>query len=115
MFIMKITGEIIEGIGRATRLGFPTFNIVLPEGVIGGVYVGRVNYVGCEYRAIVFADTHRSVLESHLLEFSTNERERIIEVELVKKVRDTEIFKNDEELVERIKKDIEEVYKSVQL
>lgn len=108
---MKVIGEIIGGEGRATRLGFPTFNMVLPGGVEDGVYAGKAKYVGDEYKAVIFADERRGILEAHLLGFDTKERERTIEIEILDKIRGTRVFKNDEDLVERIKKDIEGVYK----
>ncbi len=106
---MKVVGEIIGGEGRATRLGFPTFNILLPEGIEAGVYAGIVRYVGEEYRAVIFADTRRQILESHLLDFDTQEREPTIEVEILKKIRGPKSFPHDGELIEQIERDVDVV------
>lgn len=106
---MKVKGKIINGLGRAARLGFPTFNIVLPDSVESGVYTGQVHYVGYTYKAVVFADTRRNILESHLLDFEIDEREPEIEVEIVEKIRDSMSFPHDGELIEQIKKDVEAV------
>lgn len=107
---MKIKGEIIGGLGRATRLGFPTFNIKLPKGIIeSGVYAGRAYFIGNEFNAVLFADTRREVLEAHLLDLDTDEREPEIEIEILYKIREAKKFKNDEELIRAIKKDIKMV------
>ncbi len=104
---MKVVGEIIGGEGRATRLGFPTFNIKLPEGVKAGVYAGKVWYVGGKYLAVIFADERRGILESHLLDFNTEKREGEIEVEILQKIREPKNFPNDTALIKQIEKDVE--------
>lgn len=106
---MKVRSKIIGGEGRATRLGFPTFNIALSEGVEAGVYGGWAHFVGGIYKAVIFADTRRQILESHLLDFDTDNREPEIEVEIVKQIRGTMAFPHDGELIEQIEKDVEEV------
>ncbi len=103
---MKVVGEIIGGEGRAMRLGFPTFNIVLPDGIDAGVYTGKVYYIGKEYMAVIFADTRRGILESHLLDFDTDEREREIELEILQKIREPKSFPHDGELIEQIQMDV---------
>lgn len=91
-------GIVTNGDGHARVLGFPTINIAFDAG-FSGVWVGRVR-VGekKDYRAAVFADPIRHVLEAHLLDFSDDVYGEMVEITLQEKIRETKKFETDDEL-----------------
>ena len=103
---MKVTGKIIGGLGRASRLGYPTFNIERSIDIDGGVYAGMAHFVGNLYQALIFVDTRRNIIESHLLDFDTQKREPAITLSIGEKIRDTKQFPHDGELIAQLEQDV---------
>ena len=106
---MEVTGKIIGGLGRASRLGYPTFNIERTININGGVYAGVAHFVGSTYQALIFVDTRRNIIESHLLDFDTQEREPTILLSIGQKIRETKQFPHDSELIAQLERDVETV------
>lgn len=104
---LKVRGKVVSGQKEGRKLGFPTANLNFSDKVESGVYRGIVEFEGQKYKAgvIYFAKEH--LLEAHLLDFSGDLYEKEIEVEIIEKIRDIVKFKNSEELIEQIKKDLE--------
>jgi riboflavin kinase/FMN adenylyltransferase len=104
------TGIIIKGSKKASSLGFPTANIVVSD-KISGIYAGRVLVKNAEYRAALFGDEKRGLLEAYILDFSGNLYGERTTFMLEKKIRAHGVFTNDEILKKQIATDIEEVRK----
>lgn len=64
------SGRVERGTKVARRVGFPTVNIHFEDHDISGTYAGKVVAGGVEYRAAVYANQEREILEAHLLDFS---------------------------------------------
>ncbi|MBI5645218.1 riboflavin kinase [Candidatus Kaiserbacteria bacterium] len=106
---MRYSGVVQEGSKRARELGYPTINIVLDDTNVSGVYIALVRIGSEEYKAAAFADPKRKLLEAYLLDTSTDLYGREAEIELLKHVRDTEIFGDDELLKAAIEDDVKSV------
>ena len=109
MKVKNIKGVVIKGKGKGTEFGFPTANILLKKRVDGGVYSGRVKFNGAGYRAALFILPGGEALEAHIFNFSGDLYGKEITVEIGEKVREAIKFKSEEELINRVKKDIEEM------
>lgn len=105
------SGTVEKGRKRASTLGFPTINIPLTDSSLSGIYAGKVRHNEREYRAAIFADTKRRLLEAYLLDFDNNLYGEKVTIVLIKKVRESEPFKNDEKMKTMIAKDVEEIEK----
>lgn len=104
----SFTGIVQRSSKRATALGYPTANIPLGDDS-SGVYAARV-FVGDQvYRAAAFADPKRKILEAHIVDFEGDLYNKEITIELVRKLRDTQTFKSDDELRTAIADDISKV------
>ena len=102
------SGIVQKGTSRGAALGFPTANIPLHNPEPSGIYAARVTVKKGEapYMAAVFADQKRKLLEAHILDFSDDLYGQHVTVELHKKLRDVEMFENDEKLRATITEDI---------
>jgi len=112
----RVTGTVITGAKRGRTIGFPTANLdnvttVLPD---NGVYA---------VRAIVDGQTHAAAanigpnptfgedaqkIEVHLIDFSGDLYGKAITVEFVARLRETRPFAGVNELVEQLRRDVEE-------
>ncbi len=108
---MKFTGIVAGGSAKANALGYPTANIPLTEASVSGIFAASVRLDGTDYPSVAFADPARSVLEAHLFDFSGNLYGKEITISLVKKIRDTKEFTDDESLKAAMKEDAEEAKK----
>jgi riboflavin kinase/FMN adenylyltransferase len=108
-------GSVVErGMGRGARMGYPTANLVFPEGLLipaVGVYAVRIMVDGAPYRGMMnigynptFPPEHFSA-EVHLFDFHGNLLEKKIEVQFVKRIRDEIRFENERELIEQMRID----------
>ena len=105
------TGVAKRGQGHGTMLGFPTANIPLTDETLDGIYAGKVTIQGKQYYAAVYANRHRSVLESHLLGFWGELYGQSLTVELCQKIRESSGFESEEKLKAAIGTDVQEVRK----
>lgn len=104
----SFTGVVERGTARAEQLGYPTINIPLTDGT-SGVYAARVFVDTDVYRAAAFADPKRKILEGHLVDFEGDLYGKEVTIELVRKMRDTRAFEDDDELREAIASDVKGV------
>lgn len=110
---MIIRGKIQKGKGVGKKLGFPTLNLAY-EGEISGVFAGRVRIGKEVYKAAVhvgekptFADKDKTA-EAYLLDFEGEiDKDEEIEIEVLDKIRETEVFESLEGLKKQIVKDVE--------
>ncbi|MBX9765333.1 riboflavin kinase [Patescibacteria group bacterium] len=99
------TGIIVEGSKRASALGFPTANMHVAEPV-SGIYAGIVSVDGTEYRAALFGDEKRKLLEAYMLDFTGDLYGKEATFTLLEKIRDHGDFTDDETLKKQIAEDV---------
>ncbi len=113
---MVIKGKVRHGKQRGVKLGYPTANIALPEPHPQGIYISNtlvegnllpsVTFIGS---AITFGE-EEVICETHILSFDKDIYNMVIEVELIKKIRDNKKFDTKEALIEQMEKDKEEAF-----
>lgn len=86
------TGKVLQGSGKARGFGYPTANIAFECEGISGTYAGEVLLNGKVYRAAVYADPTRKLLEAYLFEFSGNLYGKEIQISLLKRVALPAVF-----------------------
>jgi len=101
---MKLTGRVIKGAG----LGIKTANLKVNGSFVlkSGVYSAKVFFQNKEYKALAIMGVRKDI-EVYLLDFSGNLYNQILEVEIIKKIRNLIKFDKMENLLIQIKKDIE--------
>ncbi len=114
----QISGTIIRGEGRGQKLGFPTANIKVDNELIplSGVYVTVSEVNGLKYPSVTNVGyrptvqtpaTHdQPVVESHLLEHSTNLYGLPIQTDFLTRVRPERKFDSLDSLQLQIDKDV---------
>src|SRR4051812_20322346 len=112
---MRYRGVVQKGKRRAGELGFPTANIALTDAGVSGIYAALVTIDGEKYHAAVYADQRRHMLEAHLEKYSLagpaggDLYGKVIEMELLKKIREDKKFDDDTALTLQIQKDVRDV------
>ncbi len=111
-----IQGKVIEGGHIASKLGFPSANIIYNEDKIKiptGVYYVKVNTGSKEYNGILnygYGPTvnNNSILktEVHIIDFNENIYEHKIKISFITKIRNQIKFDNIEKLKYQIQRDI---------
>lgn len=85
LFVHK--GKVESGTETARRIGFPTANIHFDDpDITAGTYAGKVTVNGTEYRAAVYVNQERHMLESYLFDFSGDLYGKEITVKLLEKL-----------------------------
>lgn len=112
--LFTVTSNVIRGVGMGRKIGFPTINLVYPEhsDFETGVYACRVSFPDSRYLGVMHLGPRHTfdnvdTFEVFLLNFENREMygtEAMVEV--FHKLRDIEKFKNPDELVKQIEKDI---------
>lgn len=120
----NVTNNVIEGKQIASKLGFPTANLLWAEDIVKlpyGVYFGYV-YMDKIFPAVInwgvkptFDSSNHELLEVHILNFNSQIYGKIINVAFVEKIRDEFEFPNIEELKKQIQKDVDYVKKRTYL
>lgn len=113
----------VKGIGRGKNLGFPTINLVVPEDILldYGIYAAWIDIGGRAYKGALhfgpiptFGEKNPQ-LEVHLLDVTDenfpNTENVDIEVDIVERIRDIQIFDETVDLIEQISRDVEKVSK----
>lgn len=111
-----VSGEVVHGEKRGRELGFPTANIGLPPetGLRHGIYavrmrVGDETYDGAaSFGRRPQFDNGAPVLEVYLFDVSIDLYGRLVEVEFVEFIRAERRFDSVDDLVARMRKDVEE-------
>lgn len=118
---MLIQTKHIKGKGRGKDLGFPTMNFSIPEDmhIEDGVYASWVVIDGKTYKgALHYGATptfgeNTKALEVHLLDVTDENfpdtKGKVIELDIVQKLRDIKRFLEPADLVEAIARDVEKV------
>jgi riboflavin kinase / FMN adenylyltransferase len=118
---MIIKSKQIKGQGRGHKIGFPTINLEVPIElhIDDGIYacwivIDDKTYKGAlHYGSIPTFNQKEKSLEIHLLdvtdENSPESEDKIIEIDIVEKLRDIKNFDTAEELAAQIELDIQKV------
>lgn len=108
----KITGIVQKNIGRGAKLGFPTANIPIQDDDLQeGIYTALTQLDGETHKSIAFigkAETFgesEKKLEVYILDFDRDIYGRQITVQLLEKLRDSQRFAGETDLVEQMKRD----------
>lgn len=115
-----IWGEVVQGKGRGSRLGFPTVNINPPDEKLlppNGVYIAMdengspgLLYIGTSPTF----DSDRFSIEFHQLEPKKYELGFEIKVSIINRIRDEMKFESKEKLIEMIENDRNILVKSLE-
>lgn len=118
---MLFNSSHIKGIGRGKELGFPTLNLSVPKDffIDDGIYavwvvIDNKTYKGAlHYGPIPTFQQKDKTMEVHLLDI-TDENfpetdDKIIEVDIVQRLRDIKRFIETEDLIEQIASDVEKI------
>lgn len=116
---MRYRARIVAGRGRGKRIGFPTVNLDIPEGLgaTHGIYAGWLHIhdkrlpAAIHYGPVPTFHEAAPTLEAYLLSGHVSALPSEVEFELVAHVRDIKMFLSAEELAAQIKSDIEDVEK----
>ncbi len=111
-----LEGPVIQGAKIGRKIGFPTANIEYPKDIVKlpfGVYAIRtLNQVSVMNWGIKPTfNAKEPVLEIHIPNHNTDLYDQILQIEVLKKIRDEKKFESTEDLKIQIKKDIEECLK----
>jgi riboflavin kinase/FMN adenylyltransferase len=113
----RMRGRVTMGQKRGRSLGFPTANLTAIKTVVAGngVYAARVDYGGRIWAGAVnigpnptFGETSRKV-EVHLIDFQGDLMDRELAIDFIARLRDTKRFPAVEQLVEQLRRDMEQV------
>lgn len=116
--LYQVEGEVIHGDGRGKRIGIPTANLntgdekLVP---VAGIYACRVQIKGVYWPAAVNIGTrptfdnpeHKSIVEAHILDFSSDIYSQHITLEFITRLRGERRFQSVEELIKQEYLDIE--------
>ncbi len=117
---VSIFGKIVKGSRRGKILGFPTANIDYNHEILPpiGVYAVRLNLDKEKLLGVAnlglrpsFKKTERRnkvIAEVHIFDFDKNIYGRFAELEFIKRIRAEKKFKNRDNLICRIEKDLKE-------
>lgn len=109
-----LTGQVVTGRKLGHKLGFPTANVLLPEGVVypkSGVYACRVNIGGLSRIAVTnvgnrpTVEGHQIRTESWILDFDGNLYDREITLEFCAFLRPEQRFASLEDLKQAVLND----------
>jgi len=104
---IKFSGIVKKHLGRGTKMGFPTANINAPQDIEDATYLALTNnkpsmvFIGAPE---TFEETDRRA-ESYILDFSGDLYGQVIEIEIIKKLRDNQKFDSEADLIEQMNKD----------
>jgi riboflavin kinase/FMN adenylyltransferase len=89
------SGVVENGTAVAREVGFPTVNVSFdaPE-ISAGTYAGKVVAEDVEYRAAVYVNQVRKLLEAHLIGFSGNLYGKEITITLLEKLVESKEFQS---------------------
>jgi len=113
---MIVKGIVMEGQKKGREHGFPTANILNTEKLGAGIYAARAFVDGALRPAAVYVGTPRpDILEAHVLDWSGDLYGKMIDVEIVKKIRDDIHETDNEKLRLMIENDTKEIRKCLEV
>jgi riboflavin biosynthesis protein ribF len=118
------SGEVVHGNGLGVKLGFPTANIMLNSSLVlpkFGVYYAVCEIDGKRYDSAInigdkpTVDNNYLGLEAFIFDFNEDIYGKKIKIYLKKFIRKEEKFKNLDELINQMKKDVEDIRKLMKI
>jgi len=112
-----MSGEVVHGDKRGRELGFPTANLVPPEGYVvpgHGVYAARANGHAAAVNVGVrpqFETGRGELIEAFLIDFDSDIYGQQLTIEFLKRLRGERRFSSVEALVEQMGADVEDARK----
>jgi len=115
-----LEGKVVVGDQRGRTLGFPTANIkVQPEQAMpkDGIYVTVTHAQGKQLRSVTNIgvrptfDGLKHLIETYIMDFDGNLYGKKMRIDLIARLRDEMKFKNVEELIGQMTKDVEKAEK----
>jgi riboflavin kinase/FMN adenylyltransferase len=115
----SLTGEVVHGDKRGRELGFPTANLVPPDGFVvpgHGVYAARARIDGDEEAIAAavnvgvrpqFQTGRGELIEAFLIDWTGDIYGRRLQIEFVKRLRGERRFSSVEALTEQMGRDVE--------
>ncbi len=113
----ELPGRVVVGDGRGHEIGFPTANLAVPADLVVpafGVYAGHVRLDGRHHPAVTnvgvrptFQGTERTI-EAHVLDQELDLYDRDVTVTFEHRIRGEQKFTGPDELVTRIRRDIDQ-------
>lgn len=114
----SLSGQVIKGRQLGRKMGFPTANINLPQGIVipaEGVYKTCIYIDGIQYDCITNVGHKPTVssveqnCETHIIGFDGDLYDRNIEIEFSQKLRDIVEFDSIEKLKAQLERDLKKV------
>jgi riboflavin kinase/FMN adenylyltransferase len=109
-----MAGEVVHGDKRGRELGFPTANVIPPEGYVvpgHGVYAARANGVPAAVNVGVrpqFETGRGELIEAFLIDWDGDLYGQQLQIEFLKRLRGERRFPSVEALVEQMGRDVVE-------
>ncbi len=111
--MLYITGIVVHGEKRGRVLGYPTANIDIKKKklpITPGIFAGWTIVEKKKFITAFYIPESLDKVEAHLLDYSGESLYGVyLELEIVEKVSEVEHHDSDEELIAKIKKDVEMV------
>jgi riboflavin kinase / FMN adenylyltransferase len=113
----SLVAEVVPGDGRGRTIGVPTANLAVPEGQLvpaNGVYAGHAELDGTLHPCVTNVgvrptfDGEARTVEAHLLDADLDLYGRQLRVGFAHRLRDEQRFAEVDELVARIRADIDD-------
>jgi len=111
-----VRGQVIHGLKRGRRLGFPTANLDLRGCALPppGIYAARVRHASRTHAGAVYLPMHpepqHGTLEVHLIDFNGDLYGQELELDFAAKIRDDTLrFPNEADLIEQIRSDVRRI------
>ncbi len=112
----SVTGKVFEDRKVGHKIGFPTMNIKIDKDkyrIKDGVYSGKVYIDGKEFATVInygarpTYDLNEKLIEAHAIGFNGNLYGKTVTLEFTDYIRDIKKFQTENDLKERLKKDVE--------
>lgn len=111
----RIRGMVVHGLARGRKLGFPTANLEAIDTLLPGfgVYAARAVYLDRVFPAAVHIGPNRTFhettpkVEVHILDFKESIYGKMLKVDFLEELRPVVAFASQEELIARMRQDMQ--------
>jgi riboflavin kinase/FMN adenylyltransferase len=114
----SVSGKVIDGRKVGRKLGIPTINLAVDKTCLflkDGVYSGRTEIDGKEFKLVInyggrpTFNLDEKLIEAHIIDYSGDLYGKEVKIEFLSYIRGLYAFRDQDQLKEQIKKDIERV------